>query len=155
MAELGLSFGMWDLVPWPGIEPMAPAPGAQSLSHWTTREVPGFYSFTLSANISWAPSPSSKVRPSSRRHHSYFMFCEWRSGVPHSHYIFCKWYLFQFNMTWIVSPGVGHPAWYWMGNWNEQNNHSALQELNENNWVLMLFCIWWISSFFFLFLFKS
>ena len=41
MAELGLSFGMWDLVPWPGIEPMAPAPGAQSLSHWTTREVPG------------------------------------------------------------------------------------------------------------------
>ena len=31
---------MWDLVPWPGIEPGSPALGAQSLSHWTTREVP-------------------------------------------------------------------------------------------------------------------
>ena len=31
---------MWDLVPWPGIEPGPPALGEQSLSHWTTREVP-------------------------------------------------------------------------------------------------------------------
>ena len=30
------SCGMWDLVPWPGIEPRPPALGAQSLSHWTT-----------------------------------------------------------------------------------------------------------------------
>ena len=35
-----LSYGMWDLVPWPGIEPGPPALGAQSLSHWTTREAP-------------------------------------------------------------------------------------------------------------------
>ena len=34
-----LSCGMWDLVPWPGIEPRHPALGAWSLSHWTTREV--------------------------------------------------------------------------------------------------------------------
>ena len=31
---------MWDLVPWPGIEPGPPALGAQSISHWTTRAVP-------------------------------------------------------------------------------------------------------------------
>ena len=30
---------MWDLVPWPGIEPGPPALGAQSLNHWATREV--------------------------------------------------------------------------------------------------------------------
>ena len=36
----GLSCGMWDLVPWPGIEPRPPALGVWSLSHWTTREVP-------------------------------------------------------------------------------------------------------------------
>ena len=36
-----LSCGMWDLVPWPGIEPRPPALGVQSLSYWTTREVPG------------------------------------------------------------------------------------------------------------------
>ena len=34
-----LSCGMWDLVPWPGIE-FGPALGAWNLSHWTTREVP-------------------------------------------------------------------------------------------------------------------
>ena len=33
------SLHMWDLVPRPGIEPRTLAVGAQSLSHWTTREV--------------------------------------------------------------------------------------------------------------------
>ena len=40
LAALGLSCGMWDLVPQPGIEPRPPALGVQSLTHWTTREVP-------------------------------------------------------------------------------------------------------------------
>ena len=31
---------MWDLVPYPGLEPGAPALGAQSFSHWTPREAP-------------------------------------------------------------------------------------------------------------------
>ena len=35
-----LRCGMWDLVPWPGIEPGTPALGARNLKHWTTREVP-------------------------------------------------------------------------------------------------------------------
>ena len=34
---------MWDPVPWPGIEPGPPALVAQSLSHWTTREVPIYF----------------------------------------------------------------------------------------------------------------
>ena len=34
-----LSGGVWDLVPWLGIEPVSPALGAWRLSHWTTREV--------------------------------------------------------------------------------------------------------------------
>ena len=41
-----LSCAMWDLVPLPVIEPRPlPALGAQSLSHWTTGEVPGFVFF--------------------------------------------------------------------------------------------------------------
>ena len=32
---------MWVLVPWPGIKPGPPALWAQSLYHWTAREVPG------------------------------------------------------------------------------------------------------------------
>ena len=31
------------LVPWPGIEPMPPAVEAQSLNHWTAREVPDLH----------------------------------------------------------------------------------------------------------------
>ena len=34
------SWSRWGLVSPPGIEPMRPALGAHSLSHWTTREVP-------------------------------------------------------------------------------------------------------------------
>ena len=34
------SCGMWDLVLWPRNEPGAPALQAQTISHWTTREVP-------------------------------------------------------------------------------------------------------------------
>ena len=35
-----LSCGMWDPVPWSGIESSSPALGVWSLSHWITREVP-------------------------------------------------------------------------------------------------------------------
>ena len=37
MTALGLSCSMWDLVPWPGIEPRPPALGVQSLSYWECR----------------------------------------------------------------------------------------------------------------------
>ena len=42
MTLLGLSFGMWDLFPWPGTEPEPPTLVAWSLRHWTSREVPYF-----------------------------------------------------------------------------------------------------------------
>ena len=35
--------GMWDRVPWPGVERGPPAWRAESLSHWTTREVPAHF----------------------------------------------------------------------------------------------------------------
>ena len=34
------SWGLRNLLPWPGIEPRPPALGVWSRSHWTTREVP-------------------------------------------------------------------------------------------------------------------
>ena len=39
LAMPGLSCGMWDPVPQPGIELRPPALGGGSLSHWTTRQV--------------------------------------------------------------------------------------------------------------------
>ena len=37
------SCGMWDIVPQSGIELRPPALGVWSVSHWTTREVPGIF----------------------------------------------------------------------------------------------------------------
>ena len=45
---------MWDLVPWPGIEPGPPALGAQILRQWITREVPEFPIFDGIANTTKA-----------------------------------------------------------------------------------------------------
>ena len=38
------SWGMQDLVPWPGMEPKSPALWVQSLSHRITRDIPGSFS---------------------------------------------------------------------------------------------------------------
>ena len=54
LAVSGLSCGMRDLVPWPGIKPGPPALGAQSLRHWTTREVP-FSSSETPIIQRWSP----------------------------------------------------------------------------------------------------
>ena len=35
-----LSYGMWDLAAWPGIESWPPALGMHCVSHWTTRKAP-------------------------------------------------------------------------------------------------------------------
>ena len=42
---------MWDLVPWPGIEPWPPVLGAQSLNHWDTREISPW--LFLKMHFSW------------------------------------------------------------------------------------------------------
>ena len=43
-----LSCSMWDLVPWPGMEPRAPALGPWSLSNWNSRKVlSSFFSYQV------------------------------------------------------------------------------------------------------------
>ena len=45
LATEGLSCGMLDPVPQPGIEPGPPALGAWGLSHWTAKEIPSMTLF--------------------------------------------------------------------------------------------------------------
>jgi len=45
-AAPALSCSVWDLVPWPGMEPGPPALGEWSLCHWTTREVSQHHNFS-------------------------------------------------------------------------------------------------------------
>ena len=49
------SCSMWDLVLWPGTEPMPPASGAQSLSHWTPRKVSRDFLAKEAVNAGEAP----------------------------------------------------------------------------------------------------
>ena len=52
-----LSCSMWDLVPWPGIEPGPPALGMWSLNHWITSTFPALQSLELPAStITWTNS---------------------------------------------------------------------------------------------------
>ena len=44
---------MWDLVPWPRIQPGPPALGVWNLSHQTTSEVPGGFFRGLQKSINW------------------------------------------------------------------------------------------------------
>ena len=64
----GLNCGMWDLVPWPGIEPGPPILTVQRLSHWTNSEVSSAF-FFHNINIYcfiwilyWKPSSAFKLR---------------------------------------------------------------------------------------------
>ena len=43
LAVPGLSCSMWDRIPWKGLKPRPLALVMWSLSHWTTREVPGMH----------------------------------------------------------------------------------------------------------------
>ena len=47
LAALGLSYSTWDLVPWSEIEPGLSALIVQSLSYWTTREIPAWHIFDV------------------------------------------------------------------------------------------------------------
>ena len=49
----GPSCSMWDLVPWPEIEPRSSPLEAQSLSHWTTRKVPKLSSLCRWKLLDW------------------------------------------------------------------------------------------------------
>ena len=68
---------MWDLVPWPGIEPRLPALGEQSLRQWTIREV--VHIFSRWCFCRWLRSPGV---------HWFFFFevpiSEWDVLLPES-----------------------------------------------------------------------
>ena len=71
----GLSWDMQGLVPWPGLEPGPPALGAQSLRHWSIREVPPLFSIAVHSVLTfWIVSlfsPTSVVLEGIWRHFSY------------------------------------------------------------------------------------
>ena len=79
---------MWDLAPWPGIEPQCPALGMQSLSH-CTRQVPTF-SYSEEIKLFWGNERNQvstlKVPLKDIVFHVFFALLFCRS-------LFCKWFL--------------------------------------------------------------
>ena len=87
LSALGLSCGMWDLVPWPGIEPGPPALGAWSLSLWTTREVPTLKLFSGQSQL------------------PYHFTCKYCSNLPILVFIKYCYFLESLNLSfwlWII-----------------------------------------------------
>ena len=79
---------MQNLVSWPGIKPQTPALGAQSLSHWTTRDVPKVYYLLLSHSIAsyvfiqslpLTPQPQLDVSASGLLHMKLLWTCVYKS----------------------------------------------------------------------------
>ena len=52
---MDLSFSVRDLSPWPGIKPGPPVLGAESLSHWTPKEVSSAPFFTTITSLAQTP----------------------------------------------------------------------------------------------------
>ena len=87
-----LSDGMQHLVPWPGIEPRPPALGAQSLSHWATREVPHPTLLSLGLFHRYL-LPFCSVEVTCKAWHLSILPRAWtssglQSSIAHSHYLF-------------------------------------------------------------------
>ena len=80
--QLGsFSFGVWNLVPCPGIEPRALALGAQHLSHWTTREVSRFAPYKTFQITLLPPSFFSPDQLSIHTDLSFY-FWSWCNTMP-------------------------------------------------------------------------
>ena len=67
----GLSSGIWDWVPPPGIKPRPPALGTQGLSHWTTGKSPYMFFLVLTA-FKWYEDDGSAKHCGLRYYILYF-----------------------------------------------------------------------------------
>ena len=114
-----LRCSMWDLVPWPGIEPGLPALGVQSLSHWTTREVP--------MAESWSEREASSLGLCPELVHRHFCTDLWPQQV----------------MRPVQTWGWGRRRWQ-RGNFLQFTSHRLICNLKKKNnylranWALFL-----------------
>ena len=102
-----LSGSMWDLTLWPGIELWPSALGVQSLSHWTTREVPPCWSL-------WSLSHWVDVY-TSEQSNSLFVVQQWTALLT-----FCEewslqqvrnnWKHFTALLFWLSGPSHNDPS---------------------------------------------
>ena len=97
----GLSCSMWDLVPWPGIEPGTPALGTQNLSHWITRGVSELFLFVYELFTTAFLPTSEMERPLLKG------YCVWALQIHMDlnvftvdvfifFYLYCFWHVYFF-----------------------------------------------------------
>ena len=119
------------LVLWPGMEPVTPAMGAQSLKHWTAREVLG-----SKFKCTWIASPAPKGRFPQR---SFLKFPLLSPMFPP---FFCKNMnlfpsrdLFPLQRPLGSYSGVSNPTFLWKLSSLEEPDKSELREPTEQGVV--------------------
>ena len=106
-----LSRSMWDLVPWPGMEPRAPALGPQSLSHWNSRKVlSSFFFFFYQVvyevtSILLSVSINLLVLVTSIRIIQKHIIFAWRISLN-------MLFVNEFCLYWVISEF--HPFYHWV-----------------------------------------
>ena len=113
LAAQGLSRGMRDLVPWPGIEPRPPALEAQSLNCWATMEVPGGFFLKLLLLL-WVelclqpPAPPKKKKKKIRWSlNSRTLECDiiWKQDLYRSQVKMRSWVWAVIQCGWVLIKG--------------------------------------------------
>ena len=148
MTALSLSCGMWDLVPWPGIEPGCSSLRAQRVSHWTSRETPCVFScvsvfsflalvcvcvWSLCVSLCASLFLSSKVSPS-------LSPCVYLSLFPLSvHFFLCLWVSACLSLAVPLTPSVCASG-YVSGPWSPWSRHLCVLARGDSTLLLLCSC---------------
>ena len=96
---------MWDLVPWPGIEPRPPASGVGSLNHWTIREVSQLLFFKVPSGVaSWLRTDTGRGRGPEGSDQSAWALVKLWMATP-----CCFTFLILFSSLSCDRPRLGKP----------------------------------------------
>ena len=126
-ALVTFSCGMWDLVPQPRIEPEPPALGAQSLSPWTTTEVPIIsklyirWQYFIPLSIYWMTVPATELDRKERA----------MSKIPHLTLMTSRSNR-KGNHTYKQQQQSSQSS----GNWEEGVNNKLFKRTNTRAWIM-------------------
>ena len=135
---MGLSCGMWDLFPSPGMEPRPPALGTQILNHWTAREAPrALFLVILSGTHEGTYTHTYTHLTSS----DFSMFSYRGKNLQN----FCPHYSFVPQLQWEKS-NFGVTSWLCVSKCHEFNDIKTVLASRSNSYCNRFLPLQWIQK---------